>query len=376
MEEALDGVMFPFSGGPQEVKVLAIESSCDETAASVLEDGRILSDVVASQVAIHRPYGGVVPELASRNHMVNIVPVISRALGEAGIEVGDLDAIAATAGPGLVGSLVVGLQTAKTISMARSLPFVGVNHLRGHLLAARIEDAEGDQPPVPLTGEGRDGVQDAEGDRLPPPPEFPYMALLASGGHTGIYLVEAHDRMECLGQTRDDAAGEAFDKAAKLLGLGYPGGPVIDRMASTEGPHEEMPQALRQRRSYEFSFSGIKTAVAQRLAKIGGQLDEERKIAIARGFQKAVVEILVRKVVLAARERQIERVVLAGGVAANRGLRAHAAEQCAANDLTLFAPPLSRCTDNASMIAYAGYLSLRDGKRDALDLSPRAGWPL
>lgn len=339
------------------MKVLGIESSCDETAASVVEDGLVRSDVVASQVSVHRPYGGVVPELASRNHMVNIVPVIRAALEEAGVEMGDLDGIAVTSGPGLVGSLVVGLQTAKTVAMARGIPLVGVNHLRGHLLAARIQDAAGDQLPLPC-------------------PSFPYMALLASGGHTGIYLVSDHDSMECLGQTRDDAAGEAFDKVAKLLGLGYPGGPIIDKMAATEGPHQEMPQALRQRRSYEFSFSGIKTAVAQHIASLGSPPSEDQKYAIARGFQKAVIEILVRKVVLAARERQVERVVLAGGVAANRGLRDHAAGQCAANDLILFAPPLYRCTDNASMIAYAGYLSLVEGKHDGLDLAPRSGWPL
>ncbi len=334
------------------MKVLGIESSCDETAASVVEDGIVLSDVVASQVAIHKPYGGVVPELASRNHMVNIVPVVEQALADAGVKIADLDGIAATSGPGLVGSLVVGLQTAKTIAMSRKIPFVGVNHLRGHLLAARIPDGDS------------------------PVPEFPYMAVLASGGHTGIYLINDDASMSCLGQTRDDAAGEAFDKVAKLLGLGYPGGPVIDMMAAQDGPAMEFPQALRQRRSYEFSFSGIKTAVAQRVAKMDGGPDEEQKLSVVRGFQKSVVEILVRKVVLAAREKQVERVVLAGGVAANKGLRKHASAVCKQNDLTLFAPHPSRCTDNASMIAYAGYLSLRRGERSELSLAPRAGWPL
>jgi N6-L-threonylcarbamoyladenine synthase len=338
------------------MKVLGIESSCDETAASVVEDGRVLSDVVASQVKVHRPYGGVVPELASRNHMIDIVPVIREALLRAGAGIGDLDGIAATAGPGLVGSLVVGLQVAKTIAAARGLPFAGVNHLRGHLLAARI-------------GEGRGGG-------ISGVPDFPYVALLASGGHTGIYLVSSEDRISCLGQTRDDAAGEAFDKVAKLLGLGYPGGPVIDRMAAGGDPGEVFPQALRQRRSYEFSFSGIKTAVAQRVAALGGAVGEDRKLSIVRGFQRAVVEIMVRKVVLAAREKQIPRVVLAGGVAANGGLRARAAAACAENDLELFAPHPSRCTDNGAMIAYAGWLALASGRRDTLDLAPRAGWPL
>lgn len=334
------------------MKVLGIESSCDETAASVIDDNVVLSDVVASQISVHKPYGGVVPELASRNHLVNIMPVIDTALEQANVTLSDLDGIVATSGPGLIGSLVIGLQAAKTLAMTLNLPFVGVNHLRGHMLAARIHD-----------------------DTMAPP-EFPYMALLASGGHTGVYLVKNDEDITCLGQTRDDAAGEAFDKVAKLLGLGYPGGPVIDRMARTPGDEFEFPQALRQRRSYEFSFSGIKTAVAQRVAKFDGPLSDEDTHAIVRGFQRSVVEILVRKVVLAAREKQIPRVVLAGGVAANSGLREHAAKVCAENNLELFAPPFKRCTDNASMIAYAGCLSLKAGRRSPFDIAPRANWPL
>jgi N6-L-threonylcarbamoyladenine synthase len=334
------------------MKILGIESSCDETAASVVEGDRALSDVIASQIPIHRPYGGVVPELASRNHMVKIVPVIEEALSRAGASLGEIDGIAATAGPGLVGSLVVGLQTAKAIAAARGLPFVGVNHLKGHILAARMADGAASRP------------------------EFPYMALLASGGHTGIYLVEDESRIGCLGETRDDAAGEAFDKVAKLLGLGYPGGPIIDRLAATEGPEEEFPSALRRRTSFEFSFSGVKTAVAQHVARLGRRPDEQEIAAIARGFQRAVVEILVRKVVLAARQKQVPRVVLAGGVAANVGLRRHAIEVCGENDLELYAPPSSRCTDNASMIAYAGLLALTNGERSPSDLAPRAAWPL
>jgi len=334
------------------MKVLGIESSCDETAASVVVDGRALSDVIASQIKVHQPYGGVVPELASRNHLINLTSVVERALDDADSTFQDLDGIAATAGPGLMGSLVVGLQAAKSLALALGLPFVGVNHLRGHLLAARIHE---------------DGVK---------APPFPYMALLASGGHTGVYLVKSDLDMSCLGQTRDDAAGEAFDKVAKLLGLGYPGGPVIDRMAATDGPEITFPQALRQRKSYEFSFSGIKTAVAQHVASIGVKPDDDQTHSIARGFQRAVVEILVRKVVLAAREKQIPRVVLAGGVAANKGLRSHAAKVCAENDLELYAPSFERCTDNGSMIAYAGYLSLMNGDKSPLTLAPRAGWPI
>ncbi|MFO8073506.1 MAG: tRNA (adenosine(37)-N6)-threonylcarbamoyltransferase complex transferase subunit TsaD [Polyangia bacterium] len=335
------------------MRVLGLESSCDETAAAVVEDGRVLSDAVASQIELHRPYGGVVPELASRRHTTAVLPVIDAALERAGLELDEIDALAATAGPGLVGSLIVGLQTAKAIAAARGLPFIGVNHLAGHLLAPRIDDGD---------------------ERLRP--DFPYMALLASGGHTAVYQVDGEREIECLGSTRDDAAGEAFDKAAKLLGLGYPGGPVIDRLAADPGREVEFPQALRQRRSYEFSFSGIKTAVAQHLARLDGEPDSDQIAAVARGFQRSVVEILVRKVTLAARERQLARVVLVGGVAANRGLRARAAERCAELELDLFVPPPELCTDNGSMIAHAGWIALRRGERGSLDLAPRASWPL
>ena len=332
--------------------VLGIESSCDETAASVVCDGRALSDVVASQVAVHRPYGGVVPEIASRHHMINIVPVIQKSLQDAKVSISDLDGITATAGPGLKGALLVGLQAAKSLSAAASLPFVGVNHLKGHLLSARILE---------------DGLAI---------PEFPYMALLASGGHTGVYLVEDETHISCLGSTRDDAAGEAYDKVAKLLGLGYPGGPVIDKLAALDGDAVSFPQALREKSSYEFSFSGVKTAVAQYVSKLAARPSEEEIRAIAKGFQQSVVEILVRKVTLAARQKQIPRVVLGGGVAANRGLAAHAAEVCEALDLTLFVPPPRRCTDNASMIAYAGALDLARGRTSPQDIAPLADWPV
>jgi N6-L-threonylcarbamoyladenine synthase len=334
------------------MKVLGIESSCDETAASVVADGRVLSDVVASQVADHEPYGGVVPEIASRRHMTAIAPVVRKALEDAACSFEEIDGIAATAGPGLTGALLVGLQTAKSLALSGSKRFVGINHLRGHLLAARIPE---------------EGL---------PRPEYPYMALLASGGHTGVYLVEDDTRANCLGSTRDDAAGEAFDKVAKLLGLGYPGGPVIDALAATEGPSVTFPQALRQRRSFEFSFSGVKTAVAQHVAGIGREPGDEEIREIARGFQRAVVEVLVRKLTLAARKHGVPRIVLAGGVAANRGLRAHAAVVAAERDLELFVPPTRRCTDNGAMIAYAGALSLATGEESPYDLAPLASWPL
>jgi N6-L-threonylcarbamoyladenine synthase len=202
------------------------------------------------------------------------------------------------------------------------------------------------------------------------------MALLASGGHTGVYRVAGAHEITCLGSTRDDAAGEAFDKVAKLLGLGYPGGPIIDRLAADEGLEEDFPQALRQRSSYEFSFSGLKTAVAQRVKKLGNDLADEQIGSLVRGFQRSVVEIMVRKVTLAAREYQLQRVVLAGGVAANKGLKKHAAQVCAERGLELFIPPPSRCTDNGSMIAYTGYLELKAGHLSPTDLAPRANWPL
>jgi N6-L-threonylcarbamoyladenine synthase len=334
------------------MRVIGIESSCDETAASVVEDGVVLSDVVASQIAHHRPYGGVVPEIASRHHMINIVPVIQQALLEAGVSLADLDGVAATAGPGLKGALLVGLQAAKSLAVAGNLPFVGVNHLKGHLLSARIKE----------NGSARPG--------------FPYMALLASGGHTGVYLVENENRIDCLGATRDDAAGEAFDKVAKVMGLGYPGGPVIDRLASEPGEEVAFPQAFRDRRSYEFSFSGVKTAVAQHVAGLGREPTADEVRAIAKGFQNSVVSIMVRKVTLAARAHQVPRIVLAGGVAANQGLARHAAAVCAEMNLELFVPPPKRCTDNGSMIAYVGLLALAAGERSGDDISPLADWPV
>jgi N6-L-threonylcarbamoyladenine synthase len=318
----------------------------------VVDRGVILADSVASQVADHRPYGGVVPEIASRRHLSSVVPVIRGALDRAGKTLHDLDGIAVTGGPGLLGSLLVGLQAAKAIAASLGLPLVAVNHLRGHLLAVCIPDGDARRP------------------------EFPYMALLASGGHTGVYLVAGEDEIDCLGQTRDDAAGEAYDKVAKLLGLGYPGGPLIDRLAADDGRSETFPQALRRRDSYEFSFSGVKTAVAQHLARLGRPPDEDDIAAIARGFQRAVTEILVRKLTLAARAKQIRRVVLAGGVAANQGLRAHAAQVCEELDLELYVPEPELCTDNGAMIAFAGEIALEAGQRSSLDFAPRANWPL
>ncbi|XXY46936.1 tRNA (adenosine(37)-N6)-threonylcarbamoyltransferase complex transferase subunit TsaD [Sorangium sp. So ce269] len=337
------------------MRVLGIETSCDETAAAVVtEGGDVLSDVVRSQVALHAPYGGVVPEVAARDHARAVVPVVREALARAGMTAADLDGVAVTSRPGLAGALLVGLQTAKGLAWASGKPLVGVDHLVGHLLAVFLR---------------RDGAPAPE-ER----PAFPYVALLASGGHTAIYRVDgpALGAIRELGATRDDAAGEAFDKVAKLLGLGYPGGPVVDRLAAdgdAAAAAEAVPAVMARKESLEFSFSGIKSAVARHVAK-RGRPEGQALNDLCAAFQGAVVDALVQKTVRAARAEGIERVVLAGGVAANRGLRAKMAAACARRGLGLFVPPFASCTDNGAMIAYAGALRLAAGERDTLDLAP------
>lgn len=327
--------------GMPPVIVLGVESSCDETAAAIVrEDGFVLADVVASQVKLHAPYGGVVPELASRAHIANVVPVIEQALAQLPGGLADVDAIAVTQGPGLVGALLVGTQAAKAIGFARGIPVVGVNHLIGHLLAVFLR-REGTSSQVPA---------------------FPFIALLVSGGHTALYELRGPNDLEQLGQTRDDAAGEAFDKVAKLIGLGYPGGPVIDRLAAHGDPRAiELPMPLASRSHMDFSFSGLKTAVARHVAAHGVPTTEQARADLAASFQRVVVEVLVRKSVAACAMRGVPRLVLTGGVAANRGLRARAAELCAREGVELFVPPLASCTDNAAMIAYAGACQLVTG---------------
>lgn len=327
------------------MRVLGIESSCDETAAAVVTDrGEVLSDVVASQMAVHAPYGGVVPELASRAHVRNVVPVIERALAQAG-GLATIDAVAVTSGPGLVGALLVGLSAAKAIAFAREIPLVGVDHLVGHLFA------------VYLSREGTPARA----------PALPYVALLVSGGHTAIYEVTAPGEAHILGQTRDDAAGEAFDKVAKLLGLGYPGGPIVDRLAAAGDPDAiELPAPMSSRRTLDFSFSGLKTAVA-RWVKEHGVPDDPSDLCAA--FQRRAVHVLVDKSVHACRVRGIPRLALGGGVAANRGLRERARVVCDEHGVDLFVPPVASCTDNGAMIAYAGALRLAAGARDGHDLA-------
>ena len=327
------------------MRILGIESSCDDTAAAVLADGMVLSSVVTSQDDIHHRYGGVVPELASRSHIRNIVPVIEDALARAGIALDDIDAVAATYGPGLVGSLLVGLSAAKAIAFARRLPFVGVNHLEGHLLSVQLDDT------VP----------------------FPYVALLVSGGHTSLYYAEDWGRYRLLGATRDDAAGEAFDKVAKTMGLGYPGGRVIDGLARTGNPDAiRFPRArLKPQRggtSFDFSFSGVKTAVWQhvRAHPIGS---EAAAADIAASFQEAVVDMLLDTTFAAAPNVQCSHIVIAGGVSANSRLRQRAPEAAAEFGMTISIPPLRYCTDNAAMIAVAAERRLRRGEADPLSVN-------
>jgi N6-L-threonylcarbamoyladenine synthase len=331
------------------MRILAIESSCDDTAAAVLAGRAVLSSVVASQDDVHNRYGGVVPELASRSHIRNVVPVIEEALARAQVTLADIDAVAATYGPGLVGSLLVGLSTAKAIAFARRLPFVGVNHLEGHLLSVQI-------------------------DSVPTP--FPYVALLVSGGHTSLYHAAEWGRYRFLGATRDDAAGEAFDKVAKTMGLGYPGGRVIDELARNGDPRAiRFPRArLKLRRGpaqFDFSFSGLKTAVWQYVRD--HPVDGDTAAAdIAASFQEAVVDMLLDTTFAAAQSVRCPRIVIAGGVSANSRLRQRAQQAGAEIGVTMCIPPLRYCTDNAAMIALAAAPRLERGEADPLSLNALA----
>jgi N6-L-threonylcarbamoyladenine synthase len=391
--------------------VLGIESSCDETAAAVLSDGtQILSNIVSSQVEIHRPYGGVVPELASRHHIRNIVPVVKQALFEASVTLKDIDGVAVTRGPGLVGALLVGIQVAKSLAYATGIPFIGINHLEGHLCASLLEDP----------------------DKLPPKR---HVALLVSGGHTALVLVEGFGQYTVLGRSRDDAAGEAFDKVAKLLELGYPGGPLVERFAADgDDSAVSLPRALPGKDNLDFSFSGLKTAVAHHIDQISSTRDssfplvplvplgtealstdalstdeallgteapstealsteaptealsteasteipktcisQTELVDLCASFQRAVADVLVRKACRAVQLHRATALVAAGGVLANHMIRRALTDAANTEGFSLFIPPVGLCTDNAAMIAAAGTIHLRSGTRSSMELnaSPR-----
>ncbi len=335
------------------VRILAIETSCDETACAVIENGRaLLASTVASQMDIHARYGGVFPEVASRQHVLSIIPVVEQTLARSNVSFDDIDAVAVTRGPGLAGSLVVGMNMAKGIALGRNLPLIGVNHLEGHIYSSWIYNA---------------------GENAPPEPEFPLMALLVSGGHTELNLMTDHLTYRRLGATLDDAAGEAFDKVARLLGLPYPGGPSVQRAAETGDPTRFKFPRARLDSAYDFSFSGLKTAVLYEvndLKKRGETLPVED---LAASFQAAVVDVLFNKTIQAARDHHAKEILVAGGVSANRALREAFQSQ---DEFKVHIPAFSLCTDNAAMIAAAGYYRYALGHVSGLDIDVQPTWPL
>jgi N6-L-threonylcarbamoyladenine synthase len=333
--------------------ILGIDTSCDDTSGAVVEDGRrVLSNVVHSQIKVHHPHGGVVPELASREHLKNIVPVIREALLKAGIEMGALDGIAVTVGPGLVGSLLVGLYYAKALAYTQGIPLIAVNHLEGHILSIFLEDEI---------------------------PAFPFVALTVSGGHTNLYKVNRYGDYVLMGQTLDDAAGEAFDKVAKVLGLGYPGGAVIENMAN-KGDKQRIgfPKAYLSNDSLDFSFSGLKTSVALYVKKWRtGSLQDEVTIAdIAASFQESVVDVLTHKTMLAREKAETFSVVVTGGVACNNRLRDRLSEAASKKDIRVHYPRPEFCTDNGAMIAIAGYHRLLNGEKAKLSIDVKSRYPI
>ncbi len=335
------------------IRILAIESSCDETAAAVIEDGRaLLASTVASQMEMHARFGGVFPEVASRQHVLSITSVIERTLAEAHLTLNDIDAIAVTRGPGLAGSLVVGVNAAKGLALGADRPLVGVNHLEGHLYSAWVHKAA---------------------ENAPPEPQFPLMALLVSGGHSELNLMKDHLQYERLGATLDDAAGEAFDKVARTLGLPYPGGPSIQKAAQDGDPNAFSFPRSWLGNSWDFSFSGLKTAVLREVRKLEKEGKDLPVADLAASFQAAVVDVLFTKTIKAAREYNAKEILVAGGVSANAALRAAFLGQ---DEFPVNIPPLALCTDNAAMIAAAGHQRFLHGQIDSLGLDVRPTWPL
>lgn len=331
-------------GEPVDFLILGVETSCDETSAAVVRNGReILSNVISSQIDIHKKFGGVVPELASRHHVQLVNPVIQQALQEARINFTDLDGIAVTYGPGLVGALLIGLSAAKSLAYAYRLPIVGINHMEGHIYANFLTD---------------------------PDLKLPAICLVVSGGHTEIIYIREHGKYELLGSTRDDAAGEAFDKIARALGLGYPGGPIIDKLAAQGNPlTHQFPKGLGKEDTLDFSFSGVKSAVLNYLNQRNGLMEDKELKDLVASFQNSVVDVLVEKTIKGVKLKKVEQVLMAGGVASNSKLRARMLEETQKLGVSLVYPSPILCTDNAAMIASAAYYNFLKGKRASLYLN-------
>lgn len=329
--------------------ILAIETSCDETAVAIIKNGReILANVVASQIESHKRFGGVVPEIASRHHVEQITIVLEEAMNQAAITYNDIDAIAVTEGPGLVGALLIGVNAAKALAFAHNIPLVPVHHIAGHIYANRL-------------------VKEMT---------FPLLALVVSGGHTELVYMKEHGSYEVIGETRDDAAGEAYDKVARQLNLPYPGGPHIDRLAHEGNPTIDLPRAWLEKDSFDFSFSGLKSAVINTLHNANQRGEEIKPEDLAASFQASVIDVVVTKTKQAAEQYNVKQVLLAGGVAANKGLRAALEKEFEETDIDLVIPPLNLCTDNAAMIAAAGSIEFEKGKRAGLDLNGVPGLEL
>lgn len=325
----------------QDCYILAVETSCDETSAAVIKNGnKVLSNLIASQIETHKVFGGVVPEVASRKHVESITLMLEQAVEQAGIPIEKLSAIAVTEGPGLVGALLVGIMAAKSLAFAIDKPLIGTHHIAGHIYANRL-------------------VEEIS---------YPCIALVVSGGHTELVLMEQEGSFKLIGQTRDDAVGEAYDKVARALGFPYPGGPHVDKLATESKEVEELPRAWLEPDSYDFSFSGLKSAVLNAVNQHRMRGEEGFEPGIARGFQESVIEVLVEKAIRAVKATGAVQLLLCGGVAANRGLRATLSERCAKEDISLLIPPFSYCTDNAAMIGAAAYLKWKHGEYSNLEL--------